>query len=207
MGSTRINAKGEEETIASDIQPGGYHNAGSVVENTGAMVWDGTGWRPLSGNTKDGEPASEAIPVELCLLNKEGTLDRMRGNLFNEVGLPLENRTSRGNTGVILNYNHNMLHIRLTVTVAGTGALGVSVGCDVGNMVHFLPVKTVNTFLYQIGPGLDTRSWITGETLSTESPTVTMETANAFIPKQFSIQVNPSDESPWTYVLLYGLSG
>jgi hypothetical protein len=46
MGSTRLNAKGEEETLASDLQPGGYHNAGQEVQNLGAMLWDGAGWVP-----------------------------------------------------------------------------------------------------------------------------------------------------------------
>jgi hypothetical protein len=236
MGSTRVNATGETETIASNVQPAGYHNATEVVENSGIMLWDGTGWvtpagdtQPTgahnaksqvlnagqmlwesvkkewipasSGNTKDGESASEVLPVQNLLLNSAGTMDRQRNNVHGAVALASAARTSTAATGAIVNYNWSKLSIGLDITVnpGATKTLTVSVfqAASPTNLVVCRFKAVEGSWLFQLAPGLEAEQ-IKGSSSDAYS-------ANGVVPAQFLLQVIPSDASSWTYEVTYDL--
>jgi len=207
MGSTRVNAKGEEETIASKVQPGGHPYPGQAIEAGGVMVWDGAGWQPQTAADEDGAAANETALVTNGLLNQFGTIDRQRNNQYDEVALASEARTGSASSPVQINYNFSKLFIRLVETgPVGTGTLQVSIGANNGALARFVPITPTeegNIHWFEAGPGLTNAA---EEGAVTTVPKVYAQTANLFIPREFILSVTHSNSSSWTYELLYGLT-
>jgi hypothetical protein len=206
MGSLRTPSGGE--AVASDMQPSGHPNEGEVVQNVGAMVWDGTGWWPQRGAAEDGNAPEETALVSNGLLNQSGRVDRQRNNSYDVVALASEARTKTTFSPIQINYNFSKLFIRLVMTgPVGTGTLQVTIGANNGTIAEFVPLtpsSEVNIHWYEAAPGLNNADEEAGAVTTT--PKVYAQTVNLFVPREFILGVVHSNSSSWTYELLYGLT-
>jgi hypothetical protein len=203
MGSLRTPGVGE--TVASDAQPSGYHNAGETVQNVGAMLWTGGGWAPAinAQEMADGNPGENVAPVAPVLYDQvTGSYDRQRNNIVAEVGIALGARTGEQHTALIHNYNHTKCHVYLNIESAGTGKLqlGVYGGPGAGFVGLFTPVSVSTR--YQFAPGLPNAL---GGGTPTSEPKAQVQTLNLVVPGEMELWVQPSDGSSWTYELVYDL--
>jgi hypothetical protein len=190
------------ETIVTDAQPAGYHGTPDKVQGVGVMLWDsvGKGWIPASsGNTKDGESAGEALPVQNLLLNAVGTMDRQRNNLGVQTAIASAAYTSTQQSAQIQNWNHSRLHINLDISVnpGGGRTLQVALVDTLHTVVTFVAVSV--DAMIDVGPGLVTSNGQVGP------PLVTSQSACALVPALFYIRVGPNDATSWTYKVTYDL--
>jgi hypothetical protein len=202
-----------EASDAGDVQPGGAHNATKTVPNVGVMLWEATKkeWIPASsGNTKDGESAAEALPVQNLLFNEvAGTMDRQRNNSATVELWPSETHAAAVQKA-ITNYNARGIQIELNITAAGTGYLALNVldfaGHYAGISVQPITGATPLSHSFTIYPG------IAAYPKPTEGPVYLVYPAgehNATIPgviaRNCQLQVAPSEAVNWTWSLSYQL--
>lgn len=232
MGSSRLNAKGETETMKS------YEEGGVVVEEVGPQVWNSetseweravkakgsyaaqptTGMVPVvpqimgtSGTVAPLQTAAAAtdnnvgnnfIEVVPGLCNQNGNFDQMRNNIVNLEALKNEIRTTTATSALIHNYNHTKLLLSMHVAKAGTGELTLSVIGELHTVASFVPITTAADTTAAIAPGLPTSN---GQSDEGKPPSTTSQTVGVVVPGQFTIRVTHSNSSEWEYYVYYSL--
>jgi hypothetical protein len=218
--SSRLDALGSSESIASDDISGVQYQRVKLTVGADGAAGD------VEPPDSDGQSAASVLPAGAMLFGTGGTFNRWQdasaqgdGGFTTGVGLPtVGNRLYNGTnfdreygnmSGVLLasaarttttssasqtNYNHRGVIVHLDVTSAGTGTLQVQINgtSGIGAFVLALGTASAGSNLLIAYPGV-----IDADT--------SYDAKSVVLTRVWTVTINKSDASSWTYSVGYAL--